>query len=59
MGQTRVFNLAMAKENFEFKPVKLRIKIEFVSHPARTLRLSKHTHIHTHTYTHTHIYILL
>ena len=39
VGQTRFFSLSEAtsleKENSEFKPVKLRLKIDLVSYPAQ------------------------
>ena len=38
------------KENSKFRPVKLRLKIDLVSHPVRVEGVGKHTHTHTHTY---------
>ena len=42
VGQTGFFDLSMAtgleKKNSKFKPVKLRLKINLVSHPACTER---------------------
>ena len=35
VGQTGFFSLGEEKENSEFKPVKLRLKIDLVSYPAR------------------------
>ena len=34
--------LALEKENSEFKPVKLRLKIDLVSYPARAEGLGKY-----------------
>ena len=41
--------MVLEKENLKFKPVKLHLKIEPVSHPARAA-WDEHTHTHTHTY---------
>ena len=35
VGQTGFFSLGEEKENSEFKPVKLRLKVDLVSYPAR------------------------
>ena len=40
----------VSKENYEFKPVKLRLKIDLVSHPARAKGLGKHTYTNTERY---------
>ena len=52
------------KENSEFKNVKLRSKIDLVTHFASLKGVSRHTHTHTHTHTiyiyiYIHIYIRL
>ena len=39
---TKVWQLVSEKENFEFKPVKLRIKTDLVSHPDRAEGLGEY-----------------
>ena len=52
---TLVWQLVWEKENSEFKPVTLRLKIDLMSYPARVEELVntytyKPTHMPTHTY---------
>ena len=48
------------KENYELKPVKLFLKIDFVWHPACAQGLvNTYTHTHTHTYIYIYIYIYI
>ena len=51
--------LVYEKENSEFKPVKLRLKIHLVSYPARVEGLvNMYIYMHTHTYMYVvHIYV--
>ena len=55
-----VGQLGKDKENSEFKPVKLLLKIDIVSPPARaTGFVYIYINVHTHTHSHTHIFIYI
>ena len=49
----------MGKENSEFKPAVLHLKIKPVSHLAFGEGLGKYIHAHTHTHTHTCTYMYM